>query len=61
MTEEEYKEKFIQLIENEKKEVNEYIEKNGIEEGILDSKANKIYKKYGLLMKKLQDEYWGNN
>ena len=44
-----------------KKVVNEYIEKNGIEEGVLDSKVNKIYKKYGLLMKKLQDEYWGNN
>ncbi len=58
MTEEEYKKRFDEIIQREKKEVEEYLEKEEIKPQ-LDSPINMIYKKTGILLKELQDEYYG--
>ena len=58
MTEEEYKERFDEIIEKEKLEVEKYLEKDDIKPQ-LDGAINKIYKETGRLLKQLQAEYYG--
>lgn len=58
MTEEEYKERFDEIIEKEKLEVEKYLEKEDIKPQ-LDGPINKIYKETGRLLKQLQAEYYG--
>ncbi len=58
-TEEEYKKRFDEIIKKEKEEIDEYLKNESIKPQ-LDSPINKIYKKTGILLKQLQEEYHKN-